>query len=167
MESDRQVTSKEDDNAKMTKDVMSLVMQTEIFKQSQKPQGGNVVYEHPVVKGAFLRMTEEDSSAKWRELLLHPVTLGAFIMAQMDAKNVVTAVFDWFDAKYELATNEQILNQSLYILLSDEEMMDTFKRMANGGVSEYHANLLAMISLRMIEAMDAMFKSMKKKSLEE
>jgi hypothetical protein len=111
-------------------------------------------------------MSEEDSAERWKELMLHPITLGAFIMAQMDAKNVVVAVLDWFDAKYELATNEQVLDQALYILLSDDELMDQFRTMTNGGVTEYHHNLLAMISLRMIEAFQSLFDTLKKRDQE-
>lgn len=161
---DRQMNKEE--SGKMGKDTLQLVMNTKMWQQSLTPQGGSVVYQHPVVKGAFLRISEEESSEKWKELMLHPITLGAFIMAQMDAKNVVVAVLDWFDAKYELATNEQILDQSLYILLSDDELMDQFKVMAKGGVTEYHHNLLAMISLRMIEALESLFETLKKKDKE-
>ena len=156
------MTSKEEDGAKMGKETLALVMRTKMWRDSLTPQGGSVVYQHPVVEGAFLRMSEEDSAERWKEIMLHPITLGAFIMAQMDAKNVTTAVLDFFEAKYEVATNEQVMEQSLYILLSDDELMDQFREMTTDGVSAYHNNLLAMISLRMIEALQSMFASMKK-----
>jgi len=155
-----------EESGNLGKDTIQLVMNTKMWEQSLTPQGGNVVYQHPVIEDVFLRMSEEDSSERWKELMLHPITLGAFIMAQMDAKNVVVAVLDWFNAEYELATNEQVLDQSLYILLSDDELMDQFKVMANGGVTEYHHNLLAMISLRMIEALKSLFETMQKKDKE-
>lgn len=158
---DRQMTSKEEDGAKMGKETLDLVMRTKMWQDSLTPQGGSVVYQHPVVEGSFLRMSEKDSAERWKEIMLHPITLGAFIMAQMDAKNVVVAVLDFFEAKYEVATNEQVMEQSLYILLSDDDLMDQFRDMSTGGASAYHSNLLAMISLRMIEALEGAFKVIK------
>lgn len=156
------MTSKEEDGAKMGKETLALVMRTKMWQESLTPQGGSVVYQHPVVEDSFLRMSEKDSAERWKEIMEHPITLGAFIMAQMDAKNVVVAVLDFFEAKYEVATNEQVMEQSLYILLSDDELMDQFREMTTDGITAYHNNLLAMISLRMIEALESLFKTIRK-----
>ena len=155
--------NEEEDGAKMGKEALALVMRTKMWQDSLMPQGGSVVYEHPVAEGAFLRMSEEDSAERWKEIMLHPITLSAFIMAQMDAKNVVVAVLEFFQTKYKVLTNEEVLEQSLYLLLSDDEIMDQFRTMKNDGATGYHANLLTVISMRMIEALEHLFESIEKK----
>tara|TARA_Y100000004_G_scaffold82797_1_gene92878 strand:+ start:3609 stop:4130 length:522 start_codon:yes stop_codon:yes gene_type:complete len=144
----------EEEFEKVLKSTVDMIMTTSAWEQ--RMAGGDVVvYQHPVVEHEYVRMEKDTSDERWKEILLSPATVGVMIMSGIEARGVTEQVLKNLGAEYKLATEQQIINQMIYLLVVDDnsiENMRKLKKDVDNNDSAYHEYMLFTIAERITEA---------------
>lgn len=145
----------ENNTDELLKATINLIMSTSAWKE-QEVEDDTVVYQHPVVKNEYVRMDKDTSNKKWKEILLSPATIGVMITSGVEARKVTELVLKNLGAEYKLATEEQIINQIVYLLVVDDDYIKTMrvlKEEVDKDNNAYHEYMLFVISEKLTVAM--------------
>jgi hypothetical protein len=139
---------------KVVKSTVDMIMTTDTWEQ--RMAGGDiVVYQHPVIEHEYVRMEKETSDERWKEILLSPATVGVMIMSGIEARGVTEQVLKNLGAEYKLATEKQIVNQMIYLLVVDDKSMKNMRKLkeeVDNNDSAYHEYMLFTIAEKVTEA---------------
>lgn len=144
----------EEEVDKILKSAIDMIMTTSTWEQ--RMAGGDiVVYQHPVIEHEYVRMEKDTSDKRWEEILISPATVGVMIMSGIEARNVTEQVLKNLGAEYKLATEQQIINQMIYLLVVDDNSMENMRKLkkeVDSSDSAYHEYMMFTIGEKITEA---------------
>ena len=159
-----------DSGDSMARSTIELLMKSNMWEQSMEGMGTDLVsYTHPVSMNdveEVVRIERSVSTERWKKIFDKPITMGAMIMAELDARTVALNLFHQlgFGDAMVLASEDQIVEQKIYLTITDDDYYKDFcdladKTQENNSIGGYHEHTLEVITARITQSIVKLFEN--------
>ena len=152
----------------MSRSTIELLMKSNMWEQSKQDMESDLVaYTHPVSLNGVeevVRIERSVSVERWKKIFEKPITMGAMIMSELDARTVALNLFNQlgFGSAMVLATEDQMVEQKIYLTITDDDYYKDFcdladKAKENNSIAGYHEYTLETITSRIKQSIVKLF----------
>lgn len=152
----------------MSRSTIELLMKSNMWEQSKEDMDSDLVsYAHPVsINGVeeVVRIERSVSRDRWKKIFDKPITMGAMIMSELDARTVALNLFNklGFGEAMVLASEDQMIEQKIYLTITDDDYYKEFcdladKAQENNSIAGYHEYTLEVITTRITQSIVKLF----------